>query len=812
MITCEEHKGAVMFKGSGSGDGSRNSAHSLTGSALSEHGGPITLTDIALDDLSVLAEQTTAAKQKQEIQDRLAYIFSSKRDKGYHKSSLEILEPRLIELTRNLRLVQLIKSVAENLLSERELFFEHFFHIFLIQVASQLIRPFSIQDKESTTAASDVSDIIMNLLGPADTPDALILLNYFKDKIKKIKLEDLLSHKTQEQLNEIISDIESSRIARETRFSNMVKKIIAATKPNEGGPTVYRRITDHVDTESRAYRDASLSEDAVLSNHLGKYFSFRAEEMKLGELLIDKTDPELQLIGQEHSKEVKPEAFNAVLVDTYFSVKLEEACVHHRFQVTQIMGEVTESGAEERARDVERSVGDLKAYLSCRQDDIKALFSSKDLAEIIKEQARVVEEIEAQRTPVLMRVAEYEAHIQETRNKLKKQRSLTSSENPRIITALVDQPVNVFHKNVKGENALYLALQCENPFEVAKMILDYAKSTRQNLKKLFLETHAKIKECKNKQFFLFLIGNVYLFDSALAHYLIDEWADLRRVCVYTPTCSEDSVLSYAPDLSSEDLTKIAGEVLTRVDDKMLAVFIQNSGHNVWPHNVENGWQQVHAEVRQRYIDSDREIPDVVWQALQKKQKLHERFEKLVLFFEDAITHVVEKYYNPAVSEIYAGKIVSLLNHLYHAAKDAAPLEEEVEKVANALTMPLSGISPCAPGIDFHGKNKTQRLIQGAVEPLFFRQTRYSILQDQDLAESSEVDVKQDIIRKVLDKMEGAAKEQEERQKKVALTQVTTKLLRKSDLFPCCSKSSPSTEEIARQAAELYERCFNYEGP
>ncbi|MBP9726012.1 MAG: hypothetical protein KBD83_00905 [Gammaproteobacteria bacterium] len=372
-----------------------------------------------------------------------------------------------------------------------------------------------------------------------------------------------------------------------------------------------------------------------------------------------------------------------------------------------------------------------------------------------------------------------------------------------IASVLVRQPIHIFSEE-NGITLLDEAVELGDLTLIADM-LAYAKSCSEDiLNECLRDTREKIALSKNKTTLMNLIGGAYLFDPELGERLKTAYTGESRLASISGTPPRDNS-SPTFSLDDNDFEKIAEKMLGQADDNNLAFFIKNAStakvlyndiacYNTpekWPHNDPAQWNRIHAEVTRRYVDENKKMPLKVWQALKERQQKHRRFEKLAHFYEDAITHVVEKY--KEAPQQYADKARLLLGCLSQSADTPQELEAEAKSIANALVMPNSALA--TRGCSIFSLSKTQRLVKNAGDKVVASSEHAQTLQSDVPATGSNVTKTE--IKAMLVSLEGGEKEQKVTRQRAALARAafknTLQYLEKQ-----CGKKNPDPISLAKK--------------
>ncbi len=359
-----------------------------------------------------------------------------------------------------------------------------------------------------------------------------------------------------------------------------------------------------------------------------------------------------------------------------------------------------------------------------------------------------------------------------------------------IAPSLAVQAMDMFEEK-NGMTLLDEAIKLGDLTLIANMLAYTKACSRDVLRQLLALSRKKIAQSKNSTKLLMnLIGGAYLFDSELGCRLKAEYDGSKSRSINIAR-SDGTALELELVLSTENFTEIADQILAQADDKTLVILIQGSGQKVWPHNCGDRWAKIHAEVTQRYLQENNDMPSVVWEVLKEKQKKHQRFKQLAHFYEDAIVHVVTEYrYAP---QHYAEKARVLLTVLSVAVDLGYPLTQVAENVANAVTMPKSLMSN-KRGCSLFSLTKTQSLVKNAKDKLQGITVIPQVLQPP-VVNSTPTKTE---IRETLVSLEGSEAAQEATRQRAAIARAVFKNTL-DYLEKQCNKPNPDQVSIAKKA-------------
>ncbi len=710
---------------------------------------PITLADIALSDLDIINDPEAGYEEKKESRERLNLIFSNTKDMPYYESLRKKFTEKQSALMRELRLAALIKHITGNVIAQKKLWLENLWQEYVITVVESIICDLSPSQHSENAICADK----MSLALPAKENDS-DLYNFLWNKTQKIELLSLLSNKKILELEGIVEEVKKLRIAVQTRvcrikvnfFDDLIQagglKPLAEIDQNNVYGILDRVVQKEVEEYAQSLLSATvkLISDADVRKNLKydliRYLSFLIKRDKLVENLSDKKNiEELETIKNQCIAIDVDENHSVFLVSAqdYKSIQVPETVEHHYQQLLQNV----DSPSDDQKLAAAHSKLELMSYIDdspqLKEIGILSDWSIEDLSRYHDLWGSTEERIEKQKI---------EADEQILRCDQFKVKNMVAFENQPVvqkaqadaplIMKVIEGPMDVLYEDHSEQNALDKSILSKE-FSLIIQVLTYAKDNT-CLDKLLSLTLNKIAGCGDKASFLLLIACTWLFaPQARGENLFNP--------SYVDTIRQLSYRDFSQNYFSTLFNPFNEPVLNPTELVEIARQLFDASNNLDHKNIS--------------------MPAVVWQALKERQLPHERFEKLAHFYKEAIIHVIKKCKNYPSSELYKTKINLLLNTLYHYAKTAYPLEEAVVYIANALIASNSTLAlrqpVCIP--DPYVLNKTQRLILKA---------RNSLPKEgscPSLQLSSVYDAPaEDQIQEMLNKLQGADKEQEYRQK------------------------------------------------
>ena len=167
----------------------------------------LSIEEIVFDDFKILKDDRSAVDDKEEALKRLGYIFSTEKGQPFIASLIEKLKAEHDALTREQRLMQLMKNIVRAMLLKKKQYFEYHWQRLSIEIAQGAKNSINSSISLMTSMAA-ISEIVPRVFEKEQNQE---LISFFNVKMKETRFTELLSGKTSEALEKTIQSMKNEQ-------------------------------------------------------------------------------------------------------------------------------------------------------------------------------------------------------------------------------------------------------------------------------------------------------------------------------------------------------------------------------------------------------------------------------------------------------------------------------------------------------------------------------------------------------------------------------------------------------------------------